>query len=103
MAFPKADPELVIWFKQFAQGFATHAPALGFTAAEVTSVENDAQMLDFLISDMLPTYKAALQSRTAYKTLIKDGPLGATAGQIPAAPELLVPSGGRARLHGVHR
>ncbi|HEY0321735.1 MAG TPA: hypothetical protein VGC66_12310 [Pyrinomonadaceae bacterium] len=91
MAFPKADPQLVIWFKNFAQAFATHGPALGFTAAEVTSVENDAQMMDFLISDMLPTYKAGLQSRTAYKTLIKDGPIGATAGPLPTASAPVVP------------
>jgi hypothetical protein len=91
MAIPRTEPELVIWFKQFAQSFATHGPALGFTAAEVTAVENDSLMLDFLISTMLPTYKAGLQARSAYKTLIKDGPVGATAGAFPSAPELVVP------------
>jgi hypothetical protein len=86
MAMPRTDNELMIWLKQFAQTFATHAPALGFTAADVTAVQNDAAMLEYLVSDLLPTYKTALQTRTTYKNLVKDGPLGSTGGSVPAVP-----------------
>jgi hypothetical protein len=88
MSYPKADAEFVIWYKNFAQKFAAHAPALGFTAADVSAVQADGAMLDFLISDLLPTYQAALQARTSYKNLIKDGPLGTQGGDPPAAPSL---------------
>ncbi|MDX6694047.1 MAG: hypothetical protein QOF02_1650 [Blastocatellia bacterium] len=86
MSYPKADAELVIWYKNFSQKFATHAPTLGFTAADVSAVQADAAMLDYLIGDLLPTYQSALQARTAYKNVIKDGPIGVAGGNPPGAP-----------------
>jgi hypothetical protein len=88
MSFPNGDAEFVIWYKTFAQGFATHATALGFTAAEVAAVQADAAMLDYLIGEMLPTYQSTLQARTSYKNLIKDGPMGVPGGDPPSAPVL---------------
>jgi hypothetical protein len=85
MSIPRTDPELVIWFKNFAQGFATHATALGFTAADVSAVQADAAMLDYMIGDVLPTYQSALQARTAYKNFIKDGLVGVGGGDPPGA------------------
>lgn len=86
MSYPKADAEFVIWLKAFAQTFAAHAAALGFTAADVATVQADAAMLDYLIGDVLPSYQSALQARTSYKNLIKDGPVGAQGGDPPSAP-----------------
>jgi hypothetical protein len=86
MSYPKADAELVIWFKNFAQKFGTHAPVLGFTAADVSAVQADAAMLNYLVGDVLPTYQNALQARTTYKNSMKDGPIGAPGGDPPAAP-----------------
>lgn len=86
MSIPKGEPELSIWLKNFAQGFATHGPALGFTAAEVAAVQADAAMLDYLISDLIPTYKSGLDARYSYKNLIKNGPAGAPGGAPPPAP-----------------
>ncbi len=86
MAFPRTDPELVIWLNNFANVFETHAETLGFATADVTALRNDAAMLNHLVGEVLPTYKAALQSRSAYKTLIKDGPLGAQGGPLPPPP-----------------
>jgi hypothetical protein len=86
MSIPRTEPELVIWLKNFAQTFATHAPTLGFTAAEVASVQADAAMLDYLVSDSIPTYKANLDARYSYKNLIKNGPMGAPGGNPPPDP-----------------
>jgi hypothetical protein len=86
MSFPNGDAELVIWFKTFAQKFAAHAPTLGFTAAEVSAVQADAAMLDYLIGDVVPSYQATMEAQTAYKNLIKKGPIGVPGGDPPAAP-----------------
>lgn len=91
MAFPRADIELAVWLKNFAPIFGTHAATLGFTAAEVTDVQNDAAMLDYLVNDLLPASRGLVQSRTAYKELIKNGPIGSTGGEIPVAPPLKTP------------
>jgi hypothetical protein len=88
MGFPRADSELAVWLKTFAATFATHAATLGFTAAEVTAVENDAAMFDYMVSDLIPATKGLAQSRIAYKDLIKKGPIGATGGEIPLAQPL---------------
>jgi hypothetical protein len=88
MGFPRTDSELAIWLKNFAAAFATHAATLGFTADEVTAVQNDATMFEYMVSDMLPSTKGLVQSRSAYKELIKNGPIGATGGEIPLAQPL---------------
>jgi hypothetical protein len=86
MGFPRTDPELVIWLNNFATIFEERAGELGFTAPEAVAVLNDAAMLNYLVGDVLPTYKAALQSRAAYKSLIKDGPIGEMGGALPPTP-----------------
>jgi hypothetical protein len=91
MALPRTDNELIVWLNNFAGTFATHATALGFSAADVTAVQNDAVMLQYLVGDLVPAYKNALQARTAYKNLIKDGPIGSPGGVVPAAPTLAAP------------
>ncbi|HEX8495148.1 MAG TPA: hypothetical protein VF658_20070 [Pyrinomonadaceae bacterium] len=86
MSLPRSDAELVIWFRNFAQHFNTHAARLGFTPAEVLAVQADAAMLEYLIADLIPSFQAGLQARTVYKNLIKNGPVGAPGGDPPAAP-----------------
>jgi hypothetical protein len=91
MGFPRSDSELVVWFKTFAPAFSAHATTLGFTAAEVTAVQNDAAMFEYLVSELLPVTRGLVQSRTAYKDLIKNGPIGSTGGEIPTAQPLGTP------------
>ena len=91
MSIPKSEAELVIWFKNFASGFAKHSTALGFTAAEVSAVQADAAMIEYLISDMIPAYKSGLDARYGYKNLIKDGPTGEKGGDPPAAVTVAAP------------
>lgn len=91
MSYPKSEAELVIWFKNFAQVLSTHATALGLTAAEVAAMQADAAMLDFLITDFVPTTQAGLQSRVAFKNVLKDGPIGETGGDFPPPPAIGTP------------
>jgi hypothetical protein len=86
MTIPRTDNELMVWLNNFSTTFASHAPALGFTEADVNSVKADAAMLNYLVGDLVPTYKSALQARTSYKTLLMNGPVGAAGADLPAAP-----------------
>jgi hypothetical protein len=91
MAIPRTENELMVWLNNFSTSFATHAAALGFTEAEVTQVRADAAMLSYLVGDLVPTYKAALNTRSTYKTLIMYGPTGETGGDPPPAPSVAAP------------
>ena len=91
MAFPRTDSELVIWLNNFANVFETHAETLGFTTAEVTALRNDTANVNHHIGEVVPTFKAALQARVAYKTLLMNGPLGATGGPPPPIPAVGAP------------
>ncbi len=86
MAIPRTDPELALWLTNFSTSFAVHATALGFTEAEVNAVKADAAMLNYLVGELLPTYKSALQSRTSVKNLILLGPIGRPGGALPPLP-----------------
>jgi len=81
MPIPRTDNELMVWLNNFSTSFATHAAALGFTEAEANSVNADAAMLNYLIGDLLPTYKSALRARSTYKEFIVSGQLGRPGGQ----------------------
>lgn len=86
MPIPRTDNELMVWLNNFSTAFASHATSLGFTEADVSSVNADAAMLNFLVGDLVPTYKSALQARTSYKNLIVSGPVGSPGGGLPPAP-----------------
>lgn len=86
MSYPKAEADLVIWYKNFGQTLATHATTLGLTSADVAAVKDDGAMLEYLIGELVPTYQTALQARVSFKNLMKDGPLGAPGGDPPPAP-----------------
>lgn len=91
MAIPRTDNELMVWLNNFAAAFAARAAALGFNEAEGAQVRADAAMLSYLVGDLVPAYKAALNTRTAYKALVMNGPAGETGGDPPAAPALASP------------
>ncbi|MFL6258033.1 MAG: hypothetical protein ACJ74T_23735 [Pyrinomonadaceae bacterium] len=91
MPIPRTDNELMVWLNNFANSFAAHAAALGFNEAEVAQVRADASMLSYLVGDLVPIYKAALNTRTSYKALIMNGPVGETGGDPPAVPSVATP------------
>lgn len=91
MSFPDTDCDLVPWLDQFARAVSTYADVLGLTPAEVTSVTNDAAMFSYLVRIDLPANETALAARTAYKDLIKNGPIGEPAGTKPSPPLVTLP------------
>ena len=50
---PASDADRVIWLNNFAAKFAPVAVPLGFVAADVTAVTNDAVMFAYLIGRVL--------------------------------------------------
>jgi hypothetical protein len=82
---PTTDAGRVLWFNNFSLKFGTYATSLGFSAAEVTAVNNDAAMLAFLVL-LAEIYTNAKKQRVDYKNLIKDGPIGTPGGPVPVAP-----------------
>jgi hypothetical protein len=86
MKLPRTDTELALWLTNFSTSFAAYATALGFTEADVNAVKADAAMLNYLVGDLLPTYKSALQSRTSYKNLVVSGPAGGASVALPLPP-----------------
>jgi hypothetical protein len=91
MAIPRNDTDLMVWLNNFSEKIGKYATTLGLTPADVTSVQDDAAMLTYLVGGFLPAYKAGLQSCTAYKNLMLNGPLGAPGGDLPAPPDAGTP------------
>jgi len=46
--FPRGLPERVAWFANFAAQFERIALSLGFTAADITEVDNDNEVMQFV-------------------------------------------------------
>lgn len=86
MAIPRTEPELVVWLNNFATSYATHAATLGLAPETAEALTRDAAMFQYLVGDLIPTYQAAVQARTAYKNLLKEGPVDAAPPPVPAAP-----------------
>jgi hypothetical protein len=84
---PQNESELLLWAKTFLAKFPPEAQNLGFSTEEVDSVKADLAQLIYLI-ELVPLYRTRMQELTAYKNLLKDGPLGSSAGNLPtfAAP-----------------
>jgi len=82
---PRADKDRAVWLNNFSGKFATASTGLGFLAADVTSVNNDAAMYNYLIN-LVEIFTTAKEQRVNYKNLIKDGPLGSPGGTLPVAP-----------------
>lgn len=83
---PKSEMETLTWMTNFAAKLTVHAPTVSVTAAELAAVQADVAFLAYLQRDLLPLYRAKAQEVTAYKDLIRNGPLGSPAGTLPAAP-----------------
>jgi hypothetical protein len=86
---PRGDKERVVWLSNFSVKFATTAASLGFTAADVTLVNNDNAMFAYLVTQV-EVFTTAKEQRVIYKNLIREGPLGSPGGVPPVAP----PAGG---------
>lgn len=84
---PTSDADKLVWFNNFSSKIATHAPNVGITVAEVTSVRNDFASFQYIVN-MLETYKQTLNNITSYKNLLKYTDGSAHLGALPTAPVL---------------
>ena len=103
---PKADADFAIWFQNFTLKVTTvYNTVFGLTAPQITAIQNDNAVTQYLITQYLDAFKSALKNRAEYKALIVEGKIGATGGAIPgatvavpAAPATAVAPGVKARI-----
>jgi hypothetical protein len=86
---PVDDDGKEAWLTNFANKLAIHASAVGVTAAEVTSVQDDAAFFSYVLNAQ-KHYSNTAQQWTAYKTQARNGD-GAGLGAMPVAPTLGAP------------
>lgn len=67
---PKADTDKMLWLNNFSAKINQYATLLGLSNAEVTSLQNDAAMFNYIIQ-MQELIKQTSQNVTAYKELLK--------------------------------
>jgi len=93
---PSSDDAKAIWLNNFASKLSNHAATLGISNDVITSVQNDANMYNYMIN-LVNFFKAGLSERVGYKDIIKKGPEGSAIGPVPifnqAPPPDTVPSG----------
>src|ERR1700737_2120465 len=83
---PRPESDQVKWMKNFLAKVTVHSTTVSVTAAEVATLKADVEYLSYLLHDLLPLYRSKAQEITAYKDLLKDGPLGTPGGTLPVAP-----------------
>lgn len=84
---PSGDADRGIWLGNFNTKLPTYASLLGITAAEVTAVQKDTAMFQYILS-MGEAYKQMVNNITAYKNLLKHAVGQQHLGAIPTAPVL---------------
>lgn len=94
---PNSDQGMLNWLKNFSATFATYAQQFGFGQQVVDSVKNDLSAFEYIL-ELLEVFKSETKERTAYKEILKNGPLGAPLGNFPTLNELppvpaVVPAG----------
>jgi hypothetical protein len=67
---PAPDGDRVIWMNNFTAKIGTYAASVGITAAEVTAVQKDAAMYQYIVN-LQEVYKQTLQNVINYKRLLK--------------------------------
>jgi len=88
--FPTNLPARAMWFQNFATQFAIVAVSLGFTAADIASVENDNQVIQFL-ADIHNQLKAFEEAVRQYRVIITEEAIGKATPQFPANPAFDLP------------
>ncbi|MDF2448771.1 MAG: hypothetical protein K0R26_1275 [Bacteroidota bacterium] len=84
---PTTDADKVIWLNNFTTKLAVHATTLGVTTAELSSVQKDNAMYQYVIN-MIESYRQYLANLTGYKNMLKRAVGQQHIGGIPALPVL---------------
>lgn len=88
--FPYGLAARAAWFLNFFNKFSQVATSLGFTAADVTAVENDNQVMQFL-SDTVVQLEAYEEAVKQYRIVITEQPIGKNTPEFPANPSFTLP------------
>lgn len=88
--FPTNMAERVLWFENFAKQFEILAAGLGFSPAEVTSVNNDNDVIQFL-GDATVEMKSIDDGMRQYRIGITEGNIGDPTPGFPAMPVMTLP------------
>lgn len=84
---PSSDSDKGIWIENFSTKLGTHGPALGISAAEITSTQKDAAMYKHTLN-VQELVKQTLQNITGYKSLLKHAVGQQHLGAFPTLPAL---------------
>jgi hypothetical protein len=69
---PGTDEGKVIWLNNFAAKLQNHAATLGISQEQITSVQNDAQMISYIVNEV-NRFKNGLGERVGYKDMLVYG------------------------------
>ena len=98
---PGSDEGKVIWLNNFAGKLHNHASTLGVSQDQITAVQNDAQMMSYMVNEV-NRFKNGLAERVGYKDILISG--NGSEPQAPApvyqniAPPTVVPFGIMTRI-----
>lgn len=85
---PKSDQEKVPWLKNLNTKAPNYKLKLEITDPELASLNDDANLFEYIMNVMVKAYETKKQDVTKFKNIMRDGPLGTAAPEIPTAPVL---------------
>lgn len=89
--FPTSFPERAAWFDNFAVNFAVIGPILGFTGTDVHLVEDDNDMMQFLL-DAIAQIESYDEAARAFRRVITEGVADNTTPHFPTIAALAPPN-----------
>lgn len=99
--FPTNFSDRAAWFNNFATAFATIGPTLGFSAGEISKLQDDNDTMQFLVN-YLPQAEAYVESVRGYRRAVTEGDADGSVPTFPtmtlSAPVTPVPQGIYERL-----
>lgn len=84
---PQSDADKGIWLNNFTSKLSVHATTLNVTPAELTSVQKDNTMFQYIIN-LMETYRQNLSNLTGYKNMLKRAVGTQHIGALPVLPTL---------------
>ncbi len=87
---PGSDADKGIWLNNYTAKMAVYASVLGITPAELSALQDDNNMYQYIIN-MIESYRQNLLNLTGYKNMLKSAVGQQHIGSLPAPPVLAAP------------
>ena len=87
---PNTDADKGVWLANFSTKLPLYATALGLSAAEITSVQDDNAFFQYIIN-MTEVYKQTMSTLISYKNQLKHAIGTQHIGPLPVLPALAAP------------